>query len=782
MASKLKLRMGVADDPTALQPSLNDCLAAMIQQAEPLFVGVLRGLEQGVVAAGPRRVTSFQRPNVKEAIGHLNAAAPAVTASFVKELTRLVYEGGGKDQPAPETLRFEDLQLFEDAQLDQSIEVARAQQEVAGSVDDSLPALDALISSMLGWRTIQPGLNPIRPDVFVRSLQAALAEHVPDAAVREVLIVPAAGLLGVSLRKLYREMADWLRSTGIEPAVPVGGRIQKGTAAQAAPVQDTVAKTLLTLDRLRKLLAGDFDQPKKADFLHTVPASMALLQDLKKADELVKRLEQRPKPSPAPRDPLDMLAATPAPTAPPRIGQQLGEEVVRLMFDNLLEDRRLLPGLKHQLKKIEPAVHRLTEQDSRFFSDRNHPARQLLDRITQRSLAFTSEDEAGWKRFEATLEKSSRWLGSKVIDADTFGEMLDELEKEWSGQDAHAKQRREEAARALLHAEQRNLLAQKLAADFAEMLQGMDVADFVGDFLKGAWAQVVAEAQLSCEDGSSDPYGYRQLVDDLIWSIQKSSAQRGRARRLVQMIPGLLQRLREGLQRIGYPPELTQRFFDHLITLHRAAVQEGRGTREARQAQEAADKAWAEDSQFSDSGQDEIQLWLDQNEVYQSGFVVEEVFLEPERVAAPEAAHLEAEQAGKEEARRQAQAAAAQAPAQAAQAGSAAKPQAPQPDEEIDLENLIPEGPRDELRIGTWAEIQIKGEWVRAQLTWCSPHATLFMFTSTAGGGAHSMSRRTLDKLRSNGHLRVVADRPVLEEALDQVAQAALKNSIEKKE
>jgi hypothetical protein len=55
------------------------------------------------------------------------------------------------------------------------------------------------------------------------------------------------------------------------------------------------------------------------------------------------------------------------------------------------------------------------------------------------------------------------------------------------------------------------------------------------------------------------------------------------------------------------------------------------------------------------------------------------------------------------------------------------------------------------------------------------------MFTSI-GGTAHSMSRRTMDKLRLNGHLHVVADRPVVDEALDQVAQAALKNTVDGKE
>lgn len=750
MAKMMKLRLGVADDPTALQPSLSDCLAAMLKQAEPLIDDVLRGLEANALASGSKRMAAFQPPPVRDAIMHLQENAPQVKESFVSELTRLVYEGGGKDQAQPEALRFEDLQLFEDAQLDQSIELARAQQEVALAVDDTLPAADALISTMLGWRTIQPGLNPLRPDVYVRALQHALAQHVPEAQVREVLITPAAGLLGVNLRKLYRELSEWLRSTGVEPAVPLGGRLHKASGASGAPVTDSASKTLLTLDKLRKLLTGDLDQPRRPEFLHTVPASMALLQDLKKTDELVKRLENRPKPA-APAQPVDMLADVGKPVlAPGRIGQQLGEEVVRMMFDHLAEDRRLLPAVKRQLKAMEPAVYKLAQADSRFFSDRTHPARQVLDRITQRSLAFTSEQDAGFQRFMTSVESASKWLESKVVDADTFGELMDHLQSQWGEQDQGVKVKRQEAAKALLHAEQRNLLAQKLAAEFLGLLEDLDVADFVRDFLRNAWAQVVAEAQLSCEDGSSDPHGYRALVDDLIWSVQKSSAQRGRARRLVQMIPGLLQRMREGLQRIGYPVELTQRFFDHLITLHKAAVQEGRDAA----VQKAADEAWEEESQFSDSA---VEMWLDGVEVQESGYVdFPGLETDVEHVASPEAAQQDAQEA-QQEAQKEAQRPAEEEVVEVVELGSSPKDQ--------------------ELRVGTWVEIQIKGEWVRAQLTWCSPHATLFMFTSV-GGTAHSMSRRTLDKLRASDSVRVVADRPVVDEALDQVAQVALKNSV----
>src|SRR5438105_7804316 len=181
MASLLKLRLGVSDDPTALQPSLNDCLEAILQQSDLLVGDMLKGLVASTLP-GARRIAGFQQPATKLVIEDLSRTSVAVCGTYRAELARIVYEGGGKEQVHTELLRFEDLRLFEDAELDQSIELARAQQEVSLAVDDALPALDALMSTLLGWRTVQPGLNPLRPDAFVRALQSTLALHVPDSA------------------------------------------------------------------------------------------------------------------------------------------------------------------------------------------------------------------------------------------------------------------------------------------------------------------------------------------------------------------------------------------------------------------------------------------------------------------------------------------------------------------------------------------------------------------------------------------------------------------------
>jgi hypothetical protein len=65
---------------------------------------------------------------------------------------------------------------------------------------------------------------------------------------------------------------------------------------------------------------------------------------------------------------------------------------------------------------------------------------------------------------------------------------------------------------------------------------------------------------------------------------------------------------------------------------------------------------------------------------------------------------------------------------------------------------------------------------VRWQITWASPHGTLFLFTG-ANGRSLSMTKRGLDRLQEQNRLRVVADHGVVDEALDEVTRQAWLNS-----
>lgn len=747
-------RLGVSDDPTAEKPSLHDCIEAVLEQSGSLIDDVIKGLDIAVQQVGGKISKINERALSQRLVEELRRQVEAVRATFGVQLRLAIYRSGSHASDPEALVRFEDIQLLDEGQLDANIEFAMAQQEIQMAVDEVMPPLNALISSLMGWMSVQAHLNPLRPETFARALRETLSQHVPSEQARTALITPAAGILGNSLRTLYKELGDWLRSQGIEPVVPL--LTSAAPAPGGTPVEHPVTRTMLTLDKLRRLLTAEIDLGgggnRGKDFLHTVPASMVALEDLKMVEPMIKRLSER-----ALKDAKDAKAAAKGngKNMNRELGQQLGEEVVRLMLENLGKDQRLLPPVRAQVKELEPLLLRLAQADPRFFSERKHPARQFLDRITHQSLGYKTENDERFQRFIKMVSSAVLELLGSDGEPESFARALTMLDAQWSRVDLALRARQEDAARALMHAEQRNMLAQRLAADFQERLQDKEIPDFVAAFLCGPWSQVVAESQLRA-DGTTDADGYLALVDDLIWSVQSKLVRRNRTR-LVQLVPTLLVKLRHGLQLIEYPPERIPRFLDQLIALHEKAFEApkvkapapAKTAKPSRAPEDEGDpmdglevteldgfpdelpEDFSQESGGESTGYGVIEA-ADADSIWMAGHEADEAGYLPEGDVMPDAASAGAPVSG---------------------TWNAA-----------------------DLAIGCWVELQLKGEWVRAQLTWASPHRTLFMFIS-GKGLAHSMSRRTMEQLRTRGLMRIVSERHMVDNALDAVAQTALLNA-----
>lgn len=725
-------RLGVADDPGSLKPTLQGCIEAVLEQSDTLMEAVLSGLKASLEPPKGKQSPLPVDGKARETIAELLAESTSVKAVFGQSLRKVVYGGDSQRKATQPLVRFDDFQFLEEDQIDANIEFALTQQEVMLAVDDVLPNLNALVSGLLGWVTVQAHLNPLKPESFVHALRESFLQHISDDSARSSVMTLAAGKMGVSLRQLYKEVSDWMRSQGVEAA---GLPISKvgGPKGPAKPAENAMSRTLLTLDKLRRLLSGELDPGPMSggvkDFIHTVPASFDALQDMKMVEPMMKRLAARATlAEAAPVSPLlaaGQQAIQRERTQSKNLGKQLGEEVVRLMLENLLGDNRLLAPVRANLKALEPVLLKLSQMDPRFFSDRQHPARQMLDKLTHRSLAFSTENDARFGLFRKTFDNAVSVLVGGEGDAAAFARVLRKLEEGWTRDEQDQRQRAEEAARALLRAEQRNLLAQRLAEEFNARMEGKRVPDMVVNFLRGPWAQVVAEAQLKFADGTGDAGDYQALADDLIWSVQLKLARRNRTR-LVQMVPGMLVKMRQGLQLISYPEELIAEFFDALITYHEKAFETVRAVPSGTPIDSVIDRV-------SISAEDEISaadsFWIAEDEATDSGFMEDVADIELDFTAAVEPA-TEAEQ----------------------------------------LEWTI-----ESLNTGAWVDLALAGNWVRAQLTWASPHRTLFMFIS-GGGMAHSMSRRTMQRLKGLGLIRLVSDGRVMDNALDAVAQTALRN------
>lgn len=701
MNTQKLIRSSVANDTGKLRPSLQHGLEAALSVSDSMIDEVLAHLslvtDPGRLTNLPQELAAIDPDQVEQLVVH----SDALKATWERELRRQFFEGGGHENESQLTVRFDDLRQLDDRHIDANIEFAMVEQELLRATAGLLPRLNALMSSLMGWLTVQPDLNPLRPAAYARALRAVLLVHVPDPVQRSALFVPVAGILGESLRRVYRELIQWLHAHGVEPLESPQTLLQDKTPRNA------VGRTLLTLGHLRQLLAGDFSSQDAGEgFIHTMPLSMNALEDMDLIEPLIQRLRQR----------VSAPAAQPQVAELPvvsghNLGRLLGQEVVRLMLENLTRDERLLPVIRQQIGLLEPALIQLALADPRFFSERQHPARLLLESITQRSLGYLSPNEDGFSDLLRSITAAVRSINRVQASEEVFARLLKRLRRRWEEDDMRKNQLREEATRALLHAEQRQILAERLATDFQHRMQGKEVPEFVQRFLCGPWAQALAESQLVSPGQGDEAAGMDSVADDLIWSAQPALIRRD-AERLLKLVPRLLGQLRQGLQRIEYPDERMGPFFDALVALHEQAFESlvlPVLTAHPNPAP-TADSAPAEAAES---------FWMAESEAADAGFV----------------------------------------------AGT------PQPEEQ-DTAQPAESG----LSTGAWVDLLTQGQWVRAQLTWTSPRGSLFMFIS-ASGLAHSMTRRTLDRLLETDALRIVSRGGVVEGALDAVAQQALRNA-----
>jgi hypothetical protein len=749
MNAPMMLRIGVTNDMSSLRPTLQDCLETVLSVSDAMVDDLLGGLSAGVASTevAPTLIHGRVDPALAE---RLLSESDAIKRTWQTQLRHALYHGGQAGSVGAWAMRFDDLRLLDEQHIDASIGFALAEQELVRASAELLPRLNALVSSLMGWLTVQADINPLKPAAFASALRETLLGHVPDAAQRNALLAPAAGVMGESLRQVYRQLIQWLLVHGVEPL-----DVQVLRFKRAPTPRSQLGRTLLTLGRLRQLLAGDLEAGLSAgqEFVQTVPVSMTALEDLDLIEPLMARLRHR-----ASRDAASTAKAA-AEVAAPRpvveqvnLGRLLGQEVVRLMLDNLTQDERLLPAIRQQIALMEPVLIELSHADPRFFSDRQHPARQLLEVISQRSLGYLSQSDEGFPELLRSVVAAVKAIRRAAATEESFARLLRRLRRRWDEDDARKNLMRDEAARALLHAEQRHLLAERLAADFRQRIADKELPPFVVDFLCRPWAQAVAQAQLAGVLEASDGAPISSVTDDLIWSAQARLIQRDRSR-LVRLMPRLLGQLRQALLRLEYPAERTGAFFDALVALQEQALASAAPV-DASPGLAPSDRTPPPD----------VPTLLDRVADATSAAALTGEASEPPEVSevsersAPESApfadapHRSFWVAGSE----------------AQEAGYVGLDSGPMPLEPLGFSttNLLP---------GAWVDLLIQGEWVRAQLTWASPHGTLFMFIS-AKGLAHSMTRRTLERLRRTDVLRGVSRGEVVEGALDAVAEQALRN------
>ena len=226
-------------------------------------------------------------------------------------------------------------------------------------------------------------------------------------------------------------------------------------------------------------------------------------------------------------------------------------EVVALMFQSILAEERIPASVRVWFARLQIPVLRVALAEPEFFSALQHPARRLIDRMGSCVMGFESNVgsaalEAEIKRVVQVIEQYPE-TGRRV-----FQLVLDEFQKFLSTYlSEHSSASR--FVSVAQQVEQKETLSVQYTIELRKLLDDIAVREEVREFLFKVWVEVLAVASVKYGVKHEETTSLKRVASDLLWAASAKPNRNDRAR-VIQQLPGLLQRLRQGMTLLGYSP------------------------------------------------------------------------------------------------------------------------------------------------------------------------------------------------------------------------------------
>ncbi len=233
-------------------------------------------------------------------------------------------------------------------------------------------------------------------------------------------------------------------------------------------------------------------------------------------------------------------------------GEKATIEIVALMFQAILAEDRIPPGIRVWFARLQMPVLRVALEDPDFLGTTTHPARMLIDRMGSCVMGFDSSDVHG-KPMELEIRRIVQVVeqypetGKKVyqIVYEEFQKFLAKFLTEKGGA--------KKVVSVAQQVEQKETLTIQYTIEMRNMLKNMPVRDEIRDYLFKVWAEVLAVAAVRKGPQHAETLSLKKSAADLVWAASAKPNRADRAR-VIQDLPNLLLRLRTGMTLLAIPP------------------------------------------------------------------------------------------------------------------------------------------------------------------------------------------------------------------------------------
>ncbi len=608
----------VAGDVSAI---LLTCRERLIQGVMAVFRQHLGRVNEDFLNLADRAINPGQQQTCFAAMRFLANRTPALLEQF-QHIYRASFDASSAalTTPHPSLHIPDELKLIDTDEFEQDLALSKLTTRAACNCSQELVALDRRLMALLHIPRLSQDDNPLHPGTLFNAMLQALATLETERDLSLALLQAFERHTAAELPGLYADINRHLAQSGILPTIPQGahqplsenqasgqgGVINTGVTAEFAsgassepfmPVPagyPATAAQQVTGDVFSQLLhaiqaASSRFQPVSPPAgwpavaippapLMGQPASLmgasasqliAALGDLQHG-----HVDPGVMPgfgsmclAPESGNVLRQIRATPV-AAQSHPMDAMTIDIVSMLFDAIFNDPDLSATMRAEIARLQIPVLKVALLDKAFFSDRQHPARHLLDVIANSGIGRSENDEP-------RLTEKIRAIVDAVVsgfDADIgiFSVQVSKLEEFLRDEENRANGKARHLVSQLEASDRRQLAAKRSVAEIESRLQGRSLPPLIADFLERHWRQVLSDAFQRSGDASPNWRDAIRLMDELIWSVEPKTSASERER-LLALLPDLLKQLRQSLD-LARLDDTWDALFNELIRLHMAAL------------------------------------------------------------------------------------------------------------------------------------------------------------------------------------------------------------------
>lgn len=551
---------------------LHECRDMLANGITRELSGQTEAMESSLLGLADHAPLAETRDHYFQALNLLNRQGTELFQACKQALIQTISAQWGEthdQQSAPA-----ELSLMDDTDYETTLAVNKSSSRLRFNCAEELVGLDARMGVLLGRPQLPADENPLGAKLLCEALLDGMGKLGIEQKNQLVLLNQFDLVLYPELPVIYQEINRFLLGRGILPDFKAGIRSRPDQGPRAKSRQPEQTELLGLFEKMVGGAAGQGGGQTAGAALLGISMLEALnrLQvgalnlpggvtiDLRSSltggggfPNVVRELQQSPA----------MLSASQIET--------VMIDAVAMLFDYLFEDQAIPEHLKQLIAQLQVPVLKIAILERGFFTQRDHPARRVLDLIA--SLAVQPVGQGGeadplQAEVEAVIQKIVTEFDQ---DAGVFEQAFDALSALQARREQEMEAGMADSVAEIQRAERGEMAETVVRDHIRRALAEQPGPETIAIFLRDHWAPLLIREYI--EEGESSPHlsAHIETMRELLWSVQTKPDMDSRLM-MVRILPGLLKRLREGVDEVGMPPEAVEKFFAGLVTQHANAV------------------------------------------------------------------------------------------------------------------------------------------------------------------------------------------------------------------